>query len=902
MSARLPSRNKKCYGYKGAQIGQASTTIINPPNDIHSSSIPNFILNGYRIDIFLLCIKDRLSSYKELYLNDKFTHEFKNTLNSLKFCYNSVIQLYRTMSSILLNCDSITPEDISKIENGLSYIDNNLLVLRAKQFFSTTEVDQTILVESQFINNINEIKSSLIAFYESLDRCSYTIFTNFIMRSNSLTIYLKNNLTTERDVKIPGYKFLELIYFKNWVYKNIFEAFEDILDVSKLNYSVGFDRSQLMPGVFYEYFLFHDVEIGSNIFFHDRKKYSYHDDNMMDCFEMKNLDNTTDIYKYQRSVDNDDQTINYYFVCNKKPIEFFPNFEFQSKTNNNLPFYIYNFPNVEDTKNQRKCAVFHPKTLGNISTGFWVSFADSGKKYYCKELNCVSEKFTYTYSSNDFADCNLTIRRSSDETAESESYTDDSSLHHYLYSRYRYRDPCSRRFHFNEYVELSGYLLLEFFVMIPKVDSFFSYFYGKPMIMVEGIDESEFVLLSQFINDEKSHYNFNNIYNDRYAVFMSSIQLQKLRCMQLIFKIADFHPGNLAASVTKKQLQNNFFIEYIEKIQAIDIWPAARIADYNYLFNHDDSSSCIETCPFDYVIFNRLDHNNNKNEIYFQNKDGHIIPQDLIQSQEYNSIRREFEERNEIIDSISEENLTKLYGERIIGIHDKPHHYRIIITFYAINDMFCDALMKNPHLFDELNELDENICEHMIIIMLKRNYSKITKDLDVLPEIPNFDIDSINLGNLDSFENKSKYIDFFKYIRSAVEMMYSVILRLEEKICDWKRNPLKIITPEVYQLSIVGVEGKLDYKITKVKDIWSILFEGQRYLGIAFSTDNEDLRKNLRHFDFKLDANEQMSILKRNIGHDIKFYLICSPLVYDLAKRLINHIYKLSEFKNIYEL
>lgn len=920
------SREKSSGSRSEPLPGLAPTTIA---NKIQSRSIPNFILNGYRVDNFLLSIKKRLSTYKTFRLNDRYTYEFKNALHSLQFCINSVTQLYRTMSSIMLNYDSnISPIDISKKENNQFYIDHDLLVLRAKDFFRTFEDKQNILVESQFINNVNDIKTSLITFYDSLDRCSYAIFTNFVSRNSSLTSHLKKNLTQERNVEFPGTKFLEFLYFKNWIYDNTFEAFEDIIDVSKLNYSVGFDKSQLMPGVFYEYFLFHDVEIGSKIFFHHKRncstldaKATNEDPNIMDCFEMKNINNTTESFKYIRSVNNDEQ-VNYYFVCNEKPIEIFPNFVFQSKSNNSLSFYIYSNDtinsvastegtNVENTQNQKNCAIFHPKTLGSISKGFWISFLNSDKKYYCKELFCVSEKYDYycshhSTSSETFSDINITIQRSPDEATKSvenqNSTTNFTIINSYLYSRLQNRKPSPNRFHYNEYVELSGYLLLEYFGMIPKVDCFFSYLYGKPMVMIEGIDENEYTLLSNYVNDQKIRYDFNNIYNDKYAIFMSSIQLQKLRCMQVIFKLDDFHPANLAASITKEELLNNISVEFLNKIQAIDIWPTRRIVDSLYLFTKIDLSSSINACLFDEVIFQRLDYTHWDNEIYIQNEKGLIIPQDVVQNPDYSSIKREFEQRKQIINSMSLESLKELYGERIISIQDKSENHRILITFYAINDMFYDALKKDPLLFNELSEQNNYICKSMIVTMLKRNYIKINRDLEVLPEIPNFDIEPINIKNIKSISIREN--DFFRYMESSLDIMESIYSKMREIICNKNNPPLKIVMPEVYQLKFVDVEGKLfgkEYKIIKVNNIWEILFRSETYLGIAFSTDNKDITKNLRHFNFKPDANEQLSFIKKNFSHDPGFYFICSPFSYDLIKIYIDFRYDRTEFKNVYK-
>lgn len=849
---------EQMYGTYSVEY-QSDDEDANEPH--HNSSIcsciPMFIKNGYRVDRFIIDSIKGLEQYKNHIEDLNFMNNLGSVLSMGSALAESVKQLYRLVASIMLNLKTVTAEEISVIKDNNKILDIGKLVGKAEEFFKSFTDTNNLLEEVQFPEYLNYLNDKLNKFVVALYQMSCSILTSSILHSQHVRSdeidELMNSLLCQQQTSIDGHKYMEFLLVKSWIYDNVYYAFNDMIDIAKIEDNYEFDRKLLMSGVFYEYFLYHNPEILPNKRFHERKECEI----ILNNFELYDIFSKLIEIKYEKDTGSD---IKYFININGKRKEFFPNFEFRCiNQNEQISFEI-------KAKGDGEAAIFHSESKNEACQGFTISFRNSGKKYFVNELYSTSENFN-----PNFYDLNQ------------ESFT--------LYTKYKAHPGLSivrRAFHVSEYVELTGFFLLNKFGLLPNVDAFFSNLYMKPMVVVEGIDITKFTMIS---SKEGGRFNFNLINNDINAIFISAIQIFKMRLLQLIFMVDSFCEANIAISICRKEF-NGFPIEYIDDIMLADIIPTGfngKISDLTLQF---DDSEDFSQFSFEDFLFYRLDHIRS-DDIIFLDEDGAVTDD----HEDYEIINNR---NKEMHGSLANEKILKdIYGKRIIGLSDSKHLHRYTIIFYAMHDLFYNVYINNMEMFKSITEFKDGMCKRIAFILLKNVYNKITQDIEALPEIPNINLNEIDMNYLERTFFTAFKSDYVRYWSHSIKTIRDVIDMLANKARDDGDN-WSLLIPHVFELIITDSN---EYKVIKVQNFkdTKLLQTHSRYVGFAFlDSDINNLSKILDLFDFKEDPIAQKEILATNFRSKAsRFYFTCSPMSFDFLYSFIKDLRK-TGFKNVY--
>lgn len=735
----------------------------------------------------------------------------------------------------------------------------------------------------------------------------FFIFQSYKIKSPGSDLFTQLlNYSSKKSKKIQGVEFLNFLLFRKWFMNNITEGFGNLPEICNFNDFVS-DESLLMPIVFYEYYIFNN----ENIDLIGQNQISFHKiENIDTNFKTINLISINGEKANISSTKTDDHLFYIgYKMSDKK--EIYPNFQFYSISNSDYTHKI---------KTTNITAYYYPKKTGNTSQGFSVHFKNSNTKYFFKELYCLSERFKFIHSkrsqyvsSSDSAFRSYGLKVRKEEcffidgpicASNTFVYSSANSNLYHMRATGPYKKSDSQNGinldHVNEYVELSGYFLLELFRMIPSMSAFYSEFFGKPIIKVNGIDESIYSLVSS-INErgEVSRIDFQSILYDINAVYISSIPIMKLRLIQIIFLIDDFHEGNLAVSFkTKKYTVRNkkvgsveyYEYKFIKDIQAIDIWPSYLNLKNQYIFETQNLSQFNEYISFDDQILNILDlkHKSGKLDLLYNCDDDYYI------------------NRNINCETITKADYA-FYGQRIKSFQytetngrDKRSPYRVIAAYYAMLDLIDAAYKSYPDIFSGLDK-NANICSSIVTKLLNKTYEKCTKETKALNELfinkereKNSPEDNMNNEN----ELLAKHWE--EYVRSAAKTTISIISYLSPifsyTISD--QNFTKIITVQ----SEYVLEEYSFYEFNRLFDsmqnsiainekFGTIIF-GLCFIGNEFQGEKIDFQNILERFGFRKEAQTQIAQLYK-VFKTMYIFLFDSPLKFDLVRNLVKFDFQL---------
>lgn len=858
---------------------------------------------------------------------------------------------HQTVKGILIQPDSNCTQDIQDSEGTQSNQDTNgaagkiqdylvefeeieklnihQLVGKIAQVFEEEEEIFDILSSYSFNNFFEMILLDLRRMHSSMINCSCHLFSllenknpkqkynNFLERlsgqipkafedaSNN-----KNPEKEKRREKNHDKIFNVSVYLKFVFIKNSFNKFlRKYFDA----FNIAFIRERfdnlLMPGVFYEYILFNDLETKNKIHFHSLQQEKI---SSLSNFSMIDLDgNIIEVkFVFQENINQ----IQY----NGEMIKFYTDFNVicsYEKLNNH---FVLSCESTADVNS--KIIRYNDKTIGNTSKGFWIRFKDT--KFYFKELYCNTRHYiknmSYILDKNEtnkdletlkFGKNEYNIKSTEIETLSSRfpmlNMPENENIYYdnlkYSIEKILMSIEESDYYHINQYVELSGYFLLNTLGKIPDVNAFYSKIYGNPIIGIKEIDAKYNLVKSTIDQSTLQRIKFDHIINDMFSVFISSIH--ELRLIQRIFLIDDFHEENVAISLkTTQQDQNK--IQYIDGIQIIDLWPTVIQMDNDYLFKPKDKSSCFNINSFDDLIMTMLFEIWNLTETKYSR--GEVINNyfsiDVIQEAMCDVEKAEIQKRNKQIMNnkfqLSDDTKIEIYGDWILDfpfVRDDHKNPFYIITLFAMIDLFDNIFNTNKIKF---SKYESKYCENIALDLLGESYGKATQ---VIPKISNYDSESIKslhknksaaMSDDANVKMWSKYLDHVAITIESIIFRLSTMPFLNKVKYSKKAKRIRIITQEN--------ENNFEFLNCNSSDLFTDISFRHQFIGIIIYKgykDNE-LTKYLDEFEFHRIYSEAMN------SKDFlpKLYIIESPVMFDVALENMNsYQYRLkSNYKKVY--
>lgn len=757
------------HSQKSKTISETLIKVDDECTEVRTNTIyiPLYIEKGYLIDSFFqnassvlktiipprninVPLKDEqlenkrqalLKKFKDLNLPLDFIDSISEAIHNIKRCRENIKKMDKLIAIIILEqarknnfanhdqisnevelkiCKIIEEEICGKIFKKDKLVISELMKL-ANEYFQKP-IDEEILNQTQFRYILQKMISSVKKVLEVLDESAFYIFQNIDLKVKVKSQKQITEWKQDREFQCSDY--FDFFVIRNWIIDNIQKGFGNMPEI--IEYNNFYNKSMLMPSVFYDFFVFNDIEYRKDNIdtsFHQAStNINKHNIHEFKCFNIENQEITYSIkqegktYRFNHDGEKEQVFLNIKFKINNKDGE------------NDLQICSMNERN---TKFQN-VVHYHKKTMGNVSNGFWITFDDSNDRYYFKELYCLSDNFEtmhnkrLRYLKNDekqYIQYGTTVISAREGLKIERKLADHTHANNNVYIKhagkpYQESPEQAEYYHINEYVELSGYFLLEYFDMIPKVNSFKSKNYHKPIIYVKGIDEMQYRLI-QDPQETPKRFDFCNIFDDLYSVLISSVPVQMLRIIQVIFLIDDFHEGNLAISTIKKTFRNRTF-EYIRSIQAIDIWPTYSLLSAEYLFTRQDISQDTSRVSFDERIMHTID---------LCSKD-YCLTNDSIKVNSRNDpeIMNFYDFKKGRLQSMISSLCTDAPETK-----DRSA-IRITITYFAMIDLFDDFYFKNHESIENVVNLESNICEEISKYLLTHTYEKSQNVIGKLPD------------------------------------------------------------------------------------------------------------------------------------------------------------------------
>lgn len=834
--------------------------------DIEHVIIPRFLTEGFDVFTYLKCFIKLLkiilnennsnnivySKEFQLYLTD-LIHYSKKCKQSAKFMYDIV---FASINDICLvnkydNWNAIVEKLINTDEKKRILVNIQLLSKTIPSLIKIENDYRKITSNYSFQSYFDMVLINLRKMYSSLLNCSYNLFTLLEYKSpkenyEDFFNLLHGQQKHEKDHQkiYNSITYLKFLYVKRSFNEFISKYFDDF------NISYYQDENMknlLMPGAFYEYMLLQDIETKESLKFHSSIQnpiINFND------FSLINAEGNVQNYEYLFDIVSQLQT-------NGELIRFYPDFEIvcsSMHTNDSKLFFCCSI-DTEVTKIMR----YHEKNIGNACKGFWIEF--NGRKYFFKELYCNTQlykeqMFKVISNPETILAHGLTMQRDSfryvaEETVptkKSHEINIDDSVFYYV----------------NQYIELSGYFLLSALGKIPRVDAYFSVILGNPIIKVDGLDEK-----FKLVKSINTRMTFDQVIDDFYSIFISSIQIQGLRLIQIIFLLDDFHEENVAVSFETKMF-DNVIIEYINEIKVIDLWPTISKLEDIYLFRPTDKSVFCETCSFDDLIITKLLHIKGlMKSLSMDNVIGEYsskvkAPEDKIETKEKLSIITQFDVNTK----------KEIYGERILdfptlGVKKDPFY---VTAYFAMMDLFDSIYYSNV---EKYSKYKSNYCVNIAMDLLAESYGRTTQ---TLPKIANN-------------ENEVMWNKYLNHVSSCIE---SIIESLGA-IIDYDM----INSKNAQRIELIIQEGKNDYEIKNCKAqlLFSDIHKRYKYVGMILSKNYRegDFIKYMKEFNYQQIVTDSKKITDF-IPH---LYIIESPVMFDIAKAKLQDA-NFSDYQNVY--
>lgn len=881
---------------------------------MNRASIPYFIREGINAYSFFDLMEQNLN---------KLLSEEENRLKEKSYLINASFQAIISKNDI---------ETIYELIFRFMYlyyddIDNsNSLKFEMLESFVKTKIDnissQTLSIDQNYINFVKDFFNNVDCndFYEICNFQSYmddlkailvsisTSLVNFLIEPFSKNEILK--IAAERYNKFESYVetlqnqsilntedfFLKFLLIKRSFDDYISNVFIEFQDVFALN---SRKSKLLMLPTFFEYILLHNVKDNSRQDFHCVQKNSNADPleliqhNFVEAKEIEVKFEFIDGYNY--------------LIYPDEKIPFYNDFKITCLLNSTKDImYVAN-----NEENPPKQIIYHEKKIGNVSNGFWIELGEGGKRYYFKELYCTShtyDKYVCDMLSAikgnkiNISSINSTVIQSNPQLPNFVDKKTESIINYnpILSAIYNYclDDPdyiaeasdFKRNYYYlNKYVELSGYFVLDLLQKAPKVDAFFSCAYNKPIIYVEGIPPDY-----QILEESENVIDLSNICNDICSILISSIPVMSLQVIKRIFLLDDFHPGNLAAKIVRKQY-NNETIEFIEDIKIIDLWPATFVSEDRYLIGPNDVPD-LSKATFEDIMLERVDIIGKKklliNEVATKFP---IFPPNVEETQ-----RKRLSQRMEVLNNMNVNDKKLFYGDRIVDFIRNAmwaENLRPVLVFYAVDDLFRDAY---SYYLEKYGPIKKDICINVASKVINECYIKATEETKVLHPLPNINQTFfMNLKYPLEIDAKEPQM-WLKYLGHISNSIKSLIDSLTIFI-DSKNYYLSSF--RIYCLEFVEINDNAKLKtkvIAKKPTIIKSALTNDKSMGIVFSKSSKDIDI-AKDFGIDIDhieetsnfiINEFKSINKKKINAqavDIlpHIYSISSPFLFDIVMQIL---------------